>query len=114
MLRWQGNLRRAFTMFVDRDSNVDDLDVCYPNQGTLVRTAHDIAIYITSSAGSLINHGKRTRAGKRISSRLAESMLNSVTSRRFDKRQRIRRTPLCASAIADPHARSMAPRDCHQ
>jgi len=43
----------------DFDSDLDDLDVGYPNQRKLARTAHEFAVYITSNAGSLINYGER-------------------------------------------------------
>ena len=37
--------------------------------------------------GALINYGKRFRSGKRISSAMAESTVNTAVSKRFVKRQ---------------------------
>jgi hypothetical protein len=54
-----------------------------------VRAANEFAIYIAANAGSLINYGERFRAGKRISSSLAESTVNVVISKRFAKRQQM-------------------------
>jgi hypothetical protein len=55
--------------------------------------AYEFAVYIDSNMGSLINCGERFRAGERISSFLAESTVNAVISKRFDKRQQMQWTP---------------------
>ncbi len=106
-LLWHGNLQRAFTVIEDFDSAVDDLDVGYPNQRKLARTAHEFAIYITSNAGSLINYGERYRAGERISSCLAESTVNAVISKRFAKRQQMQWTPRGAHLLLQTRTRSL-------
>jgi hypothetical protein len=49
-------------------------------------------VYIASNAGSLINYGERYRAGERISSCLAELLVNAVISKRFAKRQQMQWT----------------------
>jgi hypothetical protein len=50
------------------ENDAGELEVDYPNLRELVRVAHELAVYITSNAGSLINYGQRYRAGERIRS----------------------------------------------
>jgi len=67
---------------------VDGLELDYPNLGKFARATHEFAVYIASSAGSLINYGERFRSGERISSCLAESTVNAVISKRLPSASR--------------------------
>jgi hypothetical protein len=80
---WHGNQYRAGQIIESFLSDVDDLEVDYPNLGKFARTSHEFSGYIASNVGSLINYGERYRAGERISSCLAESTVNAVISKRF-------------------------------
>jgi hypothetical protein len=52
-----------------------------------------VTVYIASNRGSLINYGKRFRAGERIPSCLAEAAVNAVISKRFAKHQQMQWMP---------------------
>ena len=106
-LLWHGTLHRAFAAIEDFDSDIDELEVGYPNQRKLARTAHEFASYMTSNAGSLINYGERYRAGERISSCLAESTVNTVISKRFAKRQQMQWTPRGAHLLLQTRTRAL-------
>ena len=64
----------------------------YPHLGKFARSAQEFAAYIRSNAGSLINYGERFQSGERISSAMAESMVNAVVSKRFAKCQQMQWT----------------------
>ena len=89
---WHGNQHRAGEEIAFFEDDMDDLEVGYPNLGKFKRAAHEFAVYVASNAGSLINYGERYRAGERISSCLAESTVNTVTSKRFAKRPQMQWT----------------------
>jgi hypothetical protein len=89
--------------------DMDVLEVDRPNLSKFTRAAQEFAVYIASDARSLINYGKRYRAGERISSYLAESSVNAVISKRFAKRQQMKRTKRGAHCCCKPEpTRSMA------
>jgi len=81
--------------------------VDYPNLGKFARATHEFATYIADNAASLINYGERFRAGERISSCLAESAVNAVTSKRFAKRQQMQWTPRGAHLLLQTRTRAV-------
>lgn len=60
----------------------------------------EIFAYLLSNKGTLAAYGKRYRAGKLISSALAESAVNQVINARMCKRQQMRWTPRGAHLLA--------------
>jgi hypothetical protein len=83
------------------------LELDYPHLGKFVRAAHEFAVYIISNAASLINYGERFRAGERISSCLAESIVKrgdqqALRQASADAVDEARRAP----ATADPNSRA--------
>ena len=91
-IKWllcHGNQHRAGEEIAFFEDAVDGQEVSYPNLGKIKPIAHEFAVYIASSTGSLINYGERYRSGERISSCLAESTVNAVISKRFAKRQQM-------------------------
>jgi hypothetical protein len=104
---WHGNAyraRQAADFLVD---DVDGLTVEYPHLGKFRRAAHEFAVYIAANVRSLINYGKRFRAGERISSCLAESTVNAVISKRFAKRQQMQWTPRGAHLLLQTRVRTL-------
>ena len=89
---WHGNQYRARQIIESFMTDIDALEVDYPNLGKFDRASGEFAVYIASNIGSLINYGERFRAGERISSCLAESTVNAVISKRFAKRQQMQWT----------------------
>jgi len=106
-LLWHGSQQRALTVIEDFEEDIDQLDVGYPNQTKFARTAHELSVYITSNAGSLMNYGERYRAGERISSCLAESTVNAAISKRFAKRQQMQWTPRGAHLLFQTRTRAL-------
>ena len=88
-------------------SDVDGLEVDYPNLRKFARAAHEFAVYITGNTASLINYGERYRAGERISSCLAESTVNAVISKRFAKRQQMQWTKRGAHLLLQTRTRAL-------
>jgi hypothetical protein len=78
-----------------------------PGTSKFVRAAHEFAVYISANAGSLINYGERFRSGERISSCLAESTVNAVTSKRFAKRQQMQWTKRGAHLLLQTRTRAL-------
>jgi hypothetical protein len=106
-LLWHGNIHRAVPAAEDLRDDVETLEVEYPLRGKFVRAAREFAVYIESNTGSLINYGERFRAGERISSRLAESTVNAVISKRFAKRQQMQWTPRGAHLLLQARTRTL-------
>jgi hypothetical protein len=106
-LLWHGNQYRAGEEIAFVEDDVDGLEVDYPNLGKFKSAAHEFAVYIASNAGSLINYGERYRAGERISSRLAESTVNAVISKRFAKRQQMQWTRRGAHLLLQTRTRTL-------
>ena len=69
--------------------DVDGLELDYPHLRKLVRTAREFFSHIANSRGGLINYGERFRSGERVSSAMAESMVDVVVSKCFAKRQQM-------------------------
>jgi hypothetical protein len=104
---WHGNQYRAGQIIESFVSDVDDLEVDYPNLGKFARASHEFSVYITSNVGSLINYGERYRAGERVSSCLAESTVNAVISKRFAKRQQMQWTKRGAHLLLQTRTRAL-------
>jgi hypothetical protein len=60
----------------------------------------DLFAYLQSNEGALVAYGKRHRAGKLISTALAESAVNQVINARMCKRQQMRWSPRGAHLLA--------------
>ena len=106
-LLWHNNLYRAVPAMDDLQDDVEVLEVGYPLLGKFARAAREFAVYITSNTGSLINYGKRFRAGERMSSCLAKSTVNAVVSKRFAKRQQMQWTPRGAHLLLQTRTRTL-------
>jgi hypothetical protein len=89
------------------EDDVDGLEVAYPNLSKFAKFTHEFAVYIKSNTSSLINYGERYRAGERISSCLAESTVNAVTSKRFAKRQQMQWTKCGAHLLLQIRTRTL-------
>jgi len=70
-------------------------------------TGQKFAVCIASNADSLINYGERYRSGERISSRLAESTVSAVISKRFAKRQQMQWTKSGAHLLLQTRTRPL-------
>lgn len=104
-LLWHGNQHRSRQEIEFFKAELDGLELDYPHLGKFTRAAHEFAVYINSNTESLINYGERYRAGERISSCLAESTVNAVTSKRFAKRQQMQWTKRGAHLLLQTRTR---------
>lgn len=89
------------------EEDVDGLETDYPDLRKFARSAREFTVYIKSNASSLINYGERYRAGERISSSLAESTVNAVSSKRFAKRQQMQWTARGAHLLLQTRTRAL-------
>ena len=60
---------RALQHADDLPDDVEALDLNYPQLGKFARAAHELAVYLATNRGSLVNYGERFRSGGRISPR---------------------------------------------
>jgi hypothetical protein len=104
---WHGNQHRAQGAIEMFEDDVDGLEVDYPNLRRFVRTAHEFAGYIRTNTCSLINYGKRLRAGERISSCLAGPTGNAVISKRFARRRQMQWTKRDAHLLPQTRTRAL-------
>ena len=70
-----------------------------PKAAHLVELREELRGYIDRIQASLVDYGQRHRAGKPISSSLAESTVNQLVNARMNKRRRMRWSPLGAHRI---------------
>ena len=87
--------------------DLDDLQFDYPRLRIFARAAREFCVYIESNLDSLINYGERYRAGKPISSCIAESTVNTVIGKRFAKRQQMQWTPRGAHLLLQTRTRAL-------
>jgi hypothetical protein len=62
---------------------------CNKVAARLLHLAHPLLTYVRLNKGAIINYGARYRSGRRISTALAESAVNSLVARRMVKKQQM-------------------------
>lgn len=69
-----------------------------------VQLAGELATYLTLNAAALVNYGRRHRAGLRIATSGAESVVNSLVNARMNKRRQMRWSPQGAHHVLQVRA----------
>ena len=72
-----------------------------------IQLASELRIYLTLNATALVNYGRRYRAGLRIASSGAESVVNSLVNARMNKRRQMRWSPEGAHRVLQVRAAVM-------
>ncbi len=106
-LLWHGNHHRARQQIRTLRDDIESLELNYQHLKRFTRSVHELAVYIDSNSGSLINYGERFRSGERISSCIAESTVNAVISKRFAKRQQMQWTKRGAHLLLQTRTRTL-------
>jgi hypothetical protein len=91
---WHGQVERAISALEKISADMDTLE----RQGDLSATrlnslGQQLLTYIRSNRSALVDYRARYRAGRRISTSLAESAVNSLVAKRMVKGQQMRWSP---------------------
>jgi len=78
-----------------------------PERRKLARTLNELCDYLESNRELIPDYGDRRRHGEAISSSIAESTINQVISRRFVKKQQLRRQPETAHLLLQVGTRTL-------
>jgi hypothetical protein len=99
---WHGNSTMALARLEDIEDDLeswgDDEDAQHPRSerdaaARMGKYVRELAGYIASNAGSIVNYGERYRNGEWISTAFTESTINQVVSKRLVKKQQMQWTP---------------------
>jgi hypothetical protein len=66
--------------------------------------ARELETYLTLNAAALVDYGRRYRAGLRIATSGAESVVNSLVNMRMNKQRQMRWSPLGAHRVLQVRA----------
>ncbi len=69
-----------------------------------IQFASELRTYLTLNAAALVNYGRRHRAGLRIATSGAESVVNSLVNARINKRRQMRWSPKGAHRVRQVRA----------
>ncbi len=89
---WHGNVFRALQEIEELEWALEDVEQPAEPITKLAKTMHEFRRYIESNQAFIPNYGERYRYGEAISSAMAESTVNQLISKRFEKKQQMRWT----------------------
>jgi hypothetical protein len=104
-LLWHGNAPDDVECLVDDVTAAREDNPTSASLRKLAGALGEFATYIADNAGHIVNYGERCRAGERISTGFAESAINQIVDKRFDKRQSMRWTPRGAHLLLQTRTR---------
>lgn len=108
-LIWNGygdEARRALRNITDMAANAIWLNAQHDKAriGRFIQLASDLRTYLTLNATALVDYGRRHRAGLRIATCGAESVVNSLVNARMNKRRQMRWSPQGAHRVLQVRA----------
>jgi hypothetical protein len=87
---WNGNHRKALPCIEVLADDLDVLESDYASMKAFRKAAAEFYTYIRNNAHTIPNYAERHRYGERVSTAFAESTVNVVVGKRFNKRQQMR------------------------
>ncbi len=89
---WHGNVFRALQVIETLEWALDDTEQPAEPVTKLAKAMQEFRRYIERNQAFIPNYGERYRYGEAISSAMAESTVNQLISKRFEKQQQMRWT----------------------
>ena len=89
---WHGNVFRALQEIEALEWELDEIEQGTEPLKKLAKAVREFGRYIESNEAFIPNYGERYRYGEAISSAMAESTVNQLVSKRFEKKQQMRWT----------------------
>ena len=80
---------------------------CYAKFSALARAVHGFQRYLWRNGHLIPNYARRRRAGQAISTAFVESLVNSLLSKRFAKKQSMQWTPEGAHLLLQVRTRTL-------
>jgi hypothetical protein len=87
---WHANVLRALQEIDALECELDEMEQGAEPLKQLAKAVHEFRQYIKSNQAFIPNYGERYRYGEAISSAIAESTVDQLVSKRFEKKQQMR------------------------
>ena len=104
---WHGKVKRALEWLRQIEWRIWHFASRYANFSALARAVHGFQRYLWRNAHPIPNYAQRRRAGQAISTAFVESLVNSLLSRRFAKKQSMQWTPEGAHLLLQTRTRTL-------
>jgi hypothetical protein len=86
---WHGKPLDALSKILKLSDKVGCFEKSYDKYISMVKYVSELYVYIRNNMNIIVNYGERYRAGKAISTAFVESLVNSLISKRFCKKQQM-------------------------
>ncbi len=90
---WHGKVSDALERLQDLETLMYNFEESYPKFDKLERAVEEFLRYLERNRGLLRNYGQDRREGRPISTAFIESLVNSLLTKRFSKKQQMQWTP---------------------
>jgi hypothetical protein len=104
---WQGKVKRAHHWLRLLEGRMWHFASRYATFPALARAVHGLQRYLWRNGHLIPNYARRRRAGQAISTAFVESLVNSLLSKRFAKRQSMQWTPAGAHHLLQVRTRTL-------
>ena len=105
--RWHGKVKRALEWLRQLEWRIWHFAARYTRFSALARAAHGFQRYLWRNGDLIPNYARRRRAGQAISTTFVESLVNSLLSKRFAKKQSMQWTPAGAHLLLQVRTRTL-------
>jgi hypothetical protein len=105
---WHGKVKRALEWLWQLESRMWHFATRYSKFSALARAVHGFQRYVRRNRHLIPNYAQRRRAGQAISTAFVESLVNSLLSKRFAKKQSMQWTPGGAHLLLQTRTRAWA------
>jgi len=86
---WHGKPLDALSKILRISDKIGCFEKSYDKYISMVKYVSEFYVYIRNNMNIIVNYGERYRAGKAISTAFVESLVNSLISKRFCKKQQM-------------------------
>jgi hypothetical protein len=104
---WHGKVKRAYHWLRLIEGRMWHFASRYAKFSALARVVHGFLHYLWRNGGLVPNYARRRRAGQVISTAFVESLVNSLLSKRFAKKQSMQWTPQGAHLLLQTRTRTL-------
>ena len=104
---WHGKVTRALEWLWKIEWRTWHVASRYAKFSALARTVHGFQRYLWRNGHLIPNYARRRRAGQAISTAFVESLVNSLLSKRFCKKQSMQWTPAGAHLLLQVRTRTL-------
>jgi hypothetical protein len=104
---WHGKVKRALAWLRQLEGRMWCFASRYAKFSALARAVHGFQRYLWRNGHLIPNYARRRRAGQVISTAFVESLVNSLLSKRFAKKQSMQWTPEGAHLLLQTRTRTL-------